>query len=373
MDILFVIGPYKDSGEAEGGIFARFFDSETFKKENCYLSFFVSKMPQEQENNPQFLPIQNPFISWKHPFIRLSRKAMFICKKNPWRVSANYYFKSLNRLTKNTQIDAVVGAAGWFSSLETAYQLSLKRSIPLFLLYLDPFANNPIAPQGDIQTEKKWDERASAIFYDCENLKPLMLSKKEKYQPVYLPLLEDFCKTDALTNTIIYGGNFYRGIRNPETILRIAENPLLSSYVFEIYTNSKIDTHGLQNVHVYPSCEHGSFIKKCREAKGIILIGNGTNSSYVPSKLYETISLNRIIISINSPCDCGPLQSYPLTHKFEDSQTFYSSLKQALDDFSIEQANTNFLPASLLPRSKETASKVFYSLIADFMNQKEGK
>ena len=214
-----------------------------------------------------------------------------------WASSYAYY--KLNRLAKNIRFDAVIGVAGLFYYTQAAYLFACKHNLPLKLVYFDPFTNNITTRNlaRRLAIEKQWLGYAKQVYYNAENILPEEGILKKKAIPFYIPIslksLQNWCRN----NSLVYGGNFYPQIRQPNGLYELAQSLQDTDWKIECYSNLR-NHPVMNNVKFAPLLQRSAFEQRCNQAGALIYIGNcGGNCR--SSKYLECMGYRKPIVGIN--------------------------------------------------------------------------
>jgi hypothetical protein len=110
---------------------------------------------------------------------------------------------------------------------------------------------------------------------------------------------------------------------------------------FAIYSNSKNEFTGLDNIESYDLITSEKFDEECKNAKALIVIGN-KNVNAIPSKVIEALSYKKPIIGINMQESNAFLSKYPFYFDSKDDKLFkkISLLKES--DFNKYDVYSSF-------------------------------
>lgn len=269
--------------------------------------FFSFRRKAEQTNGPSDVSvpdlhtITSPLTWWFQGKKRLYN----VLKWDNCLWASSYAYYKLSRLT--TQFDVVIGVGGLFYYIEAAYWLSVRRKIPLKLVYFDPFTQNIATRDLPLRKrlEQKWLAYADVLYYNLENTPPEIRSEKTKgfYIPIFPRVLPDWQRN----NTFLYGGNFYRQIRTPDGLYDFARSIQSTGWRIECYSNLQ-KPQPLKPIKFGPLLPHNDFKHKCAQAGALIYIGN-TGGEARSSKYLEYISYRKPVIGIQVAPD-DPVRRY---------------------------------------------------------------
>ena len=227
------------------------------------------------------------------------------------------YIKALNNI--NEPIDVVIPASMPFESVVAAIEFKKNNpSIKVIPYLFDQFVENESLHRFKFNKYIKRHsnmKKEREIIQDSDTL--LIMKQLEKYYQenynqfidkfnvVEHPLLRKSTSAkdeDILNLEFIYAGSFYKGIREPEYMIKTLDNVLdklnatLNLYVFgncdniiNEYTqkNKRIKNRGkVTTQEVYKELERNTFL---------IAVGNQDNKQ-VPSKIFEYLSFGKPII-----------------------------------------------------------------------------
>lgn len=264
--------------------------------------------------------IKNPFLKWFLSFYRVKRKILKVLKKDRLCLSWKELFKGAERIFKNEAFDYVIGASGPSYYMNAAYNFAFKNSYKFGMIYFDPFTNNisSINRQKRKCIEKKWYEYSSFVFEESNASKMPFLDCKNISHEYFMPIfLKDFNYVEK--GYYVYGGSFYSKFRSEKLLEEFLNNDYCHNEKFKIFSNKKECFSHFSNVDSNGVIDGTKYNEICKNAKGIIVIGNGENSSVMPSKILDAISYKKPIIGLNLKKD---LIKYPFYFSGEDKEVF---------------------------------------------------
>ena len=229
---------------------------------------------------------------------RIRRKIHHLLQWDDCTLGSQTIFTHLQKYA-HLNFDLVIGIAGIFSFVEAAYQFARQNHLPLKLAYFDPFTNNSLAKniKKREKLEQRWLSYAEKLYYNLENLVPAHLQKCNKLVGFHIPMFPQPLTTWTQDNALIYGGSFYKGIREPELLYRFANSVKNSRFSIECYSNLKYYPKD-SNIHFAPMLNRKQFEQKCLSARGLIYIGN-SDKNLKSSKYLEYIIWHKPIIGVN--------------------------------------------------------------------------
>ena len=212
------------------------------------------------------------------------------------------YTKSILAALKKYEgikFDLVIGVSGVFSFMEAAYTFAVKNNIPFKIVYFDPFVNNRFtkSQKQRKRIEEKWLARADNLYFNIENECPAYLQKSAKLKYFYIPMFLKPYKNCKTEKTLIYGGTFYRKIREPKLLYDFAKKIKGKGFKIECYSELKRYPKNL-GIDFFPKLKREDFDKRCQKALALIYAGN-SGGDCKSSKYLEGIALHKPVIGIN--------------------------------------------------------------------------
>lgn len=262
--------------------------------------------------NIKVVSIKDPFSKKAITSERLKRKLSRILKIDSPLISWKRIYKKSKKLFRGIKFDYVFAAAGYFMYVEAAYRFAKNNSIPFGVFYFDPFTNNifSLNKKKRIRIEKRWYDYAKCIFRDVDGAEFPFLDSKKIVSNFNIPIFEQ----DSLFSPkgpIIYGGTFYKGLRNPSSLEKILNENNFCDEKFIIFTNYSNFKIYKKNVTIRPLVSSLEFDEVCKTAKAIIVVGN-SNNLVSPSKIIKIISFKKPLIGIGLSNTSQLLNKYPL-------------------------------------------------------------
>lgn len=237
--------------------------------------------------------MENPYNKMSYKIIR---KLCGFIKVDYFSLSTNYLLKHIPNEYENIPFDIVYGVSGLFCYSNVAYEFAKKHAYRLRLIHFDPFINPRL--QNTINRrryyENNWLQYAEMLFFDTDNHHPDNIGYKDKIIPFRIPIEVRSISKD-FGSYYLYGGIFYEKIRNPSLLLDFCKENI--DIDVQCYSNYKADCT-LTNLQLNPLIDHDVFVEKCKNAAGLIYIGN-TGIKSVSSKYLEYIGMRKPIIGIN--------------------------------------------------------------------------
>lgn len=255
----------------------------------------------------------NPLDSF-HPFLRMRRKILRLFKKDDSHLLKSYLIKKCKALFDFSQIKEIIAVSGNFAFMHAAFRLAEENKIDLKLIYFDVFSNSPFISNNTsrINYEIEWSNYAKSIYRDSSSDIQIRCDNPSKIHDFKIPLSNIQNDTfDGLN--IVYGGLFYKTFRKPDKIIELAS--AYPSQSFFVYSNFST-TLKYKNLKFMPLISREEYEEILKTAKAVIVIGNGSHHSFLPSKFLEAIAYKKTIIGID--IDCDELKKYPFYFDYKD-------------------------------------------------------
>jgi len=299
------------------------------------------------------IELDDPFVGLKHFGIRIKRKIDTSLNSNLGLSSSNYIYKQVLKLLNNQSFDYVFGVSGIFAFMQAAYRFSQKRNFKFVPIYLDPYSLRPNTSRKicmkKLVIEERWIKSAYKILYDADGSIPPFKEYEVKMIPFFIPIPDPVKTLPRRENTIVYGGTFYKGLRESDGIIELASREDMKNFSFEIYSNMNSNGKAPKNMHVHKRIKRIQFEKELLSASAVIVVGNKTNLRYQPSKFLTDISLRRPIIGVDNCHEIKYLEKYPFFYRADDQ-----NLPTKLLSITNEQL-LSFSPYSIYPERKPDA------------------
>jgi len=264
-----------------------------------FLGFGDKNGNKKKINGIKDLTIVDPFK--KNIFYRLLRKAMYIFKIDNAKLASHYVYKKIKKECNGIKFDYIISMSGRFCYTFAAFKYANKNRITMRIIYFDNFVDNMYTRNKKmrIREEKKWLEYVDNIFYNDENKNCLVHNKSDKFVPFKIPISNKIVdiKHAELNNYLIYGGSFYKGMRDSNELYKLACKLVGTKYKIKCYSNL-INPVKNDKIEFNDFVSHDEFVNECKKATALIYIGN-SNEDVVSSKYLEYISLKKIIVGIN--------------------------------------------------------------------------
>ena len=289
--------------------------SLNFLNSNDYIFCGFSKNNQKRivNDNVVSYSIKNPLDSF-HPFLRMKRKILRIFKRDDSRLLEMFLVRKFKVLFNFNNIKEIIAVSGNFVFMHAAYRLAKNNGIDLKLVYFDPFSNSPFISNRGIRAsyEKEWCSYAKKIYRDYSSNIQIECADSSKVHDFKIPI--SVCQNETLDGSnIIYGGLFYKTFRKPDQIIKLAST--YPSQRFFVYSNF-MTTSKYDNLKFLPLLSKEEYEKILKTSKAVIVIGNGSYNSSMPSKFLEAIAYKKTIIGIDINCD--ELKKYPFYFDYKD-------------------------------------------------------
>lgn len=309
------------------------------------------KQSESISDQLRIVSIKDPFRKGSLSKYRFVRKIDAILKKDCLCLSWKEIYKRALSIFKDESFDCVIGASGYFMYMEAAYQFAKKTNTKFGALYFDPFVNNVGSTNANKRKtiESKWYEYASFVLYESHSRKLELSDYKKIVHSYSIPIFEHACSINK-NGPIIYGGTFYKNLRNPEVLQNFINKDICKNEKFEIYSNVKKFAFKNNNATAKGYISSDDFYKACSESKALIVIGNHNAESIVPSKVLEAISFKKPIIGINAGGAFRILEKYKFFFDANDPQIINkinSITQEEVDAFNISSSYPDRNPTIL--------------------------
>jgi hypothetical protein len=284
-------------------------------------------------------------------------KSVFCSKLMINKKLISCYSKAVNQLKSSDAIDCIIGCAFPFESIIAVRNFCNDNKSVKGIAYLfDPFAENKLIYRTSNNYHKKykynlnlekevlqnldlviamhiWERHLACYYSDCNNIEiaehPLLLINNDIRQGKYEG------------RRIMYAGALNAKVRNPLYAFSLIDKLLKSSdnLEFNFYTSDYLnDLDSLE--HKYPARFHNHGRKSIEEihiaeySNDIMLsIGNSSNTSQTPSKVFEYMSTGNPIIHIakykEDPC-------ISVLNKYRQSLILYENVEYDINDILLE-------------------------------------
>lgn len=286
-----------------------------FLTSNNYIfcGFAKHEKKRSVKDNVVSYSLVNPLESF-HPLLRMRRKLLRLFKKDDSHLLKKYLIKKCESLFDFKQIKEIIAISGNFAFMHAAFQLSKENKIELKLIYFDVFSNSPFILNNTsrVNCEKEWSDYAKSIYRDSSSDIQIQCDNPSKIHDFKIPI--KVIQNDIVDGLdIIYGGMFYKTFRKPDKIIEFAL--AYPSQSFIVYSNFSTNVK-YKNLKFLPLLSREEYEKVLKNAKAVIVIGNGSHHSFLPSKFLEAIAYKKTIIGID--IDCDELKKYPFYFDYKD-------------------------------------------------------
>jgi hypothetical protein len=323
MKNILIIGTTCIEEDAISTIFSCSLGEGTKESNITFFGYSSKNVIFQKKPNVRVVCVKSPFYGFSHLFYRIKRK---MYRKFGWddaTLSSSYAYCALEKATKGQVFDCVIGVSGSFCYLECAYKYSLAHHLEFRVVLFDPFVTNPYTKNKKkrLSLESKWLSKASLIFVDGERCLPTQQSFSGRCKRIFIPIATLTHKNAATIKTLVCGGTFYRGLRDPEPLYSLSEKAI--KYGFQIKVFSNISSRSTSAISFNRMIEHGAFLAEEERCFALILVGNAgpASANYFPSKIWEYISLKKPIIGINTD-NIQELRKYPFYFSSNDPLLF---------------------------------------------------
>ena len=257
------------------------------------------------EENIECIGVKDPFKKIKYRFLR---RVFLLLNRDNYALTHEYILRKIVKNCGDKKFDLIASCSGRFCHTCAAYKYAKTNKIPLRIIYFDSFVDNPYTRNRTLREkiENCWFSYANKVFVnvEAENYKWKGINKIEYFK---IPINEQNCLYERGHN-YIYGGLFYKGIREPAGIIELAEKLDNCPDKIVCFSNC-VEQLQHRNISSFGLISHNSFLEECKKAKALIYIGN-TGTKAKSSKYLEYISLHKPIIGINVSDD-DEVRKYP--------------------------------------------------------------
>ena len=317
MKKVLIVGINKNGSDAVSNIIFPLI--ENYGKDNMFycLGFAADNLKDKSSSNIINIPIKNPFVS--NYFYRILRKFMHIVKIDNAKLASLYIYRSIRKYCKKINFDLIISMSGRFCYTVASYKYAKKKNIRLKIVYFDPFVDNifSLNKKMRIRTEKKWLEKADKIYYNNENISPKVYNNSNKFIPFKIPIEHQLLHNKKKSsNYFMYGGTFYKGIREVDQLYKFAKKLANTKYYIRCYSNL-INPKRDEKIKFYPLLNHDLYVRECVNSDALIYIGNN-DKNVISSKYLEYIAMRKIIIGINVG-KSEEIRKYPFYFDANDS------------------------------------------------------
>ena len=320
-----VFGFGSKSGMAVHNILMDFFTFFTEKTDNEVVGFGYEDKQEIKNINHKFtyISVKDPFFSSKLNRYRVSRKLNKLFKKDSAVLSWDFAYKKALRLFKNKHFDCVVAGAGNFFYTQAAYRFARKNNYRLILFYFDPFTNGLSAVNKSFRLgiEKKWYDYSTKIFIDKDGANLPFDDNDQKTDSFLIPIFNKY-RFEECDGRIIYAGSLYQGYRGKELLESFISTPFANNELFDLFIGKTSNINCQNNAKIFDYLKYDDYLDRCRKCKAIIVVGNGLDSSHIPSKILSAISVKKPIIGLNINPQIEQLKKYPLYFDGNDVTLF---------------------------------------------------
>ena len=261
--------------------------------------------------------IKDPFLGNNAISYRILRRLYLWLNKDNFLLSTRYAFKKIKTLIKDEQFDLIIGCSGRFCFSEVGYKLAKERLIPLRLAFFDSCVYNPYVRNRAkrLKKQNEWISYAQKLLINIEAQSRLQDSDLSKTEFFKIPIRNRQVSFDRDSKNYIYGGTFYKNIREPDDIIKFADSLENDKDIVICYSNipQEKSNNKIKFRKILPYAE---FIDVCQSAKALIYIGN-KGTDVVSSKFLEYLSLKKPIIGINVS-EKDDVRKYPFYFDSDD-------------------------------------------------------
>ena len=284
-----------------------------------------------------------------------------------WYAKATY--NKLEEINKTFPIDVVLTVCSPFSAhIAGMCFKKMHPNIRWCSYTVDPYADkHRVIPffrkfQDFVQLEKRVLEQTDYLFLSEEAMSTRDDIYESIHKKVALPYLIPNIRTsnckyfESKQIHCVYAGSFYRGIRNPEFMLRTFAKLQDENIVLHLYSSGCDDIvaayKDISNIRIHGYVSLDELNDIYQSSDFMIGVGNAVHD-FLPSKTYEYISLRKPIIFFNPTGFDNPvLTKYPHALQISD-ETILDDAVCRLKDFisskkdeSISEEELNLIFAS---------------------------
>lgn len=305
---ILIVGASVEGRNAVSQIMSRIITQNNDECEFFLFGYDYGSVNNQQNKNAFDLKVPDPYTLFRY---RFARKLLNMFHMDQYKLTSKYEFSRLNWICEGKSFDQVVAVSGLFCHVATAFRYAKMKSIPLSIVYFDPFVENRSTrnKKKRASVEARWFEYATFVYCNEENVLPSVNRFREKIIPFKIPIeVSSEYVDDNNSKDIVYGGMFYQDIRTPDGVYTLARQIAKSDYQITCYSNLQ-NERGAENLRFLPLIGAQAFAEKCKTAAALIYVGNrGGNSK--SSKYLEFVALKKPIIGIQVETD-NEVRNYP--------------------------------------------------------------
>lgn len=339
MKKILIIGMNFDNSNAVSNIMKSIITSSDEKLQITCIDFSSKTYTSKSPNGIINITFKNPY---ENLIYKILRHIAIRLKLEDYPITSLYLDLKMKKTILDNNFDVVYGISGLFAFTYSAYKYSKQNNLPLRIINFDPFANGTLARK--VKQRRRVEEAclkyADIMYYNADNIAPNYKQYKEKLKPFYIPIPTYDTSDNHVADYLVYGGIFYQSIRNPILLYNFVKENIDSLNEVFCYSNI-IDEMKIPNLKMLPLLPQEEFIKKCKNAKALIYIGN-KNANSKSSKYLEYIALKKPIIGINVEKD-NEVRKYPFY--FDESQKNLMEKINSINNKSI----IDFEPLTIYP------------------------
>lgn len=309
------------------------FDKVTIYRVNDYVRLFENKLINSRSCSGFFKKMFRIIYYFLFKYFRPDEG------DNGWSKRRTY--KVYKKITKDSKYDLIISVSDPFQSHIIAKYINKKEGIKWVSYFYDSFGLNKSRRGQFVRKILRIKNEKSVIKHSTQTLlTPELFNEYNelKYLDNFENVIEQeyytrrFDKENLNTNdykgliyvkegytNLIYGGNFYDKIRNPQYMFRILTNIeletrfniiIMSNYSREKISSLNIDTN---NLSIHEIQNHDVFINNMHMADFLISVGN-TVHSQVPAKIFQYMETGKPIIHFSKIAN-DPVERYLKDYK----------------------------------------------------------
>ena len=322
MKKVLIVGACPGSDDAISSIFECFLSVNLGNNDVSFFCFGPEHY-RHVTNGPHLVMEKDP-LRGEVNITRAKRKILRKLNLDDSLIEARLCLKMLIKNFSKEKWDLIIGVAGNFSYIEAAMMFSKKFNAEFRFMTFDPYSQSPFitfSRQKRVLKETEWVKNSTFYYVDHDGGGGLNVSAQNlnKERTFLIPFRRyENSASDRRAKNIVYGGLFYKNVREPYSIISLASKPAMSGFTFEVYSNWKGTDSA--NLHFHNLLSKKEFTEKLRTALAIAVVGNKKLSeNYKSSKYLEAVSYKKPIICFDMDIsDSCELKNYPLLFTSSD-------------------------------------------------------
>lgn len=369
--VLFVLGSYYPEPSANGVCVKNIIEelNDQYNISILSLGILDGSLKKVEKNNLFFYKTRN----MKRNKFNKAKKIvnMITSSKTIDKDLVENQFKNICKINEENSIDVIIPVSLPFESLLSSVKFQKEiKDCEIIPYIFDPFSDNHVLHRLDILKKmrlkkhillekemiSKINDMVLINHLKGSNIDDLACGLKKNVHYTEHPLLKLKTKPVDLANvnkapTLVYGGAFYKGIRNPENMLELFST-LFKEIDLKIKFYSFGDCEDLISKYIeknsgvikkYGKVDREIIEKEYNKASFLISIGNTINNQ-TPSKVIEYISFGKPIIhfakNLEDPI-IELLKVYPVSLIIQEYNMNLECEKKRLKKFIEENKDVN--------------------------------